>query len=77
MCISIYFCVSISLMLNSFYNTALSDKKSIAIEFVISNSAWEPISVSTLIWGNGALAVTTAAYYILRQSWGAIKSAAT
>ena len=27
MCISIYFYLNISLILNSFYNTALSDKK--------------------------------------------------
>ena len=37
-CISIYMCVGISLILNSFYNTTLSDKKYRYLLFVISNS---------------------------------------
>jgi hypothetical protein len=39
-------------------------KKGIMIVFVISNSAWEPISVSTLFWGKAALVATLAERYL-------------
>jgi len=63
MVLYVYVCVtyfSISLILNSFYNILLSDKKGIFIKRLILKSVREPISVSslsTLFWNKAALAV--------------------
>ena len=63
-CISIYCYVNISLIFNSFYNTALSDKNVSLFNLLFQIRPENQLAslVSKLIWAKVALAVTSVAH---------------